>query len=71
MESSPPGGVTNPRILDLETEMAYTSWDQSGKDPHVTGTGDLRECRRPANHNGAFHASGFASDRSLFIWTDA
>lgn len=71
MESSPPSGVTNPKVLDLETEMAYTSWDQSCKDPHITGTGDLRECRRPANHGGGFHASGFASTRSLFVWTDA
>jgi hypothetical protein len=71
MESSPSGGVTNPRVLDLETEMAFTPWDQSCKDPHITGTGDLRECRRPANHAGGFHASGFASSRSLFIWTDA
>lgn len=67
MESSP-SGVNNPRVLDLETEMAFTSWDQSCKEPHVTSSGDLRECRRPAKHGGGFHASGFASTRSLFVW---
>jgi hypothetical protein len=68
MTEQPADGVLNPRVEALELEMAYTSWEQSCQDPRVTLTGDLRQCRRPRNHEGT-HASGFASNRTLMVWT--
>jgi hypothetical protein len=59
----------NKRLQDLETEMAYTTWGASCRDPHITFYGDMRECRRAALHDGA-HASGFASTGTLYLWTD-
>jgi hypothetical protein len=58
----------NPRVEALELEMAYTSWEQSCQDPHITLNGDLRQCRR-ARHHGGPHASGFASNQTLMVWT--
>lgn len=60
--------VLNPRVTALELEMAYTSWDQSCQDPHVTRSGDLRECRRAKNHPLP-HASGHTANKTLRIWT--
>lgn len=60
--------VNNPRVRALELEMAYTTWDQSCQDPHITYDKELRQCRRAKNHEGP-HASGFASTRSLRVWT--
>lgn len=45
----------------MEAELAFTTWDMACKDPAVVGGGDLRECRRPKNHEGR-HASGFRSN---------
>lgn len=46
----------------IQTEMAYTTYDESCRDPYLTNGADfpaeLRECRRPKRHNGN-HASGF------------
>lgn len=66
----PSSGVANQRVVDLDTEMSYTTWAESCKDPHVTLSGDLRECRRRADHPGV-HASGFAASRTLYVWADA
>lgn len=45
----------------IQTEMAYTTYAESCKDPFLTDGADfppeLRECRRTARHEGA-HASG-------------
>lgn len=38
----------------IALEIAYTTWDESCKDPLAEG---LRECRRPHGHDGD-HASG-------------
>lgn len=45
----------------LDCEFAYTRWDFSCQDPYV-GSSDLRQCRRPARHDGD-HAAGFAAHR--------
>lgn len=46
----------------IQTEMAYTTYDESCRDPYLTDGADfpaeLRECRRPKRHQGN-HASGF------------
>ena len=63
-----PDGVLNPRVKDLEIEMAYTTWAESCQDPHICRDNSLRQCRRRKNHDGA-HASGFASTRTLMVWT--
>lgn len=46
----------------IETEMLYTTYGESCKDPYLTNGADfppdLRECRRPHGHAGK-HASGF------------
>ena len=44
----------------MENEFAMTSWGMSCKDPAVIH-GDLRNCRRPGNHEGR-HASGFRTN---------
>lgn len=49
---------------DFEQEFAYTTWEQSCKDPAVI-QGDLRECRRPKGHKSV-HASGHGKD--LLMW---
>lgn len=61
------GTEVNKKVQDLELEMAFTTWEGSCQDPHITHGGDLRQCRRPKNHEGV-HASGFASTRSLYVW---
>lgn len=50
-----------------EVEFAYTSHRDSCRDPHLAHDGDLRECRRPANHQPP-HASGFGRDH--YVWED-
>jgi hypothetical protein len=55
------------QLQAIETAMAYTTWDQSCKDPHLTPGGDLRECRRPNHHPGA-HASGHSENGTLLFW---
>lgn len=55
------------QLQAIETAMAYTTWDQSCKDPHLTPGGDLRECRRPNHHPGA-HASGHSENGTLIFW---
>lgn len=52
-------------LEQIELEMAYTSWEQSCKDPVVGPTGDLRECRRQHGHAGP-HASGHGEQ--LILW---
>lgn len=52
---------------DFEREFAYTQWEHCCKDPAVVDN-DLRECRRPANHEGR-HASGFGP--ALRLWGEA
>lgn len=46
----------------IETEMLYTTYSESCRDPYLTDGAsyppELRECRRPAGHKG-HHASGF------------
>jgi hypothetical protein len=54
-------------LVYIETEMAYTTWDESCKDPTVIPNGDFRECRRPKNHKGP-HASGHSANNSLIVW---
>lgn len=44
----------------MELEMQYTTWEMSCKDPAVIH-GDLRNCRRPGDHEGR-HASGFRTN---------
>lgn len=46
----------------LDTEFAYTNYEQSCKEPAVTPSGSLRECRRTPGHQGR-HASGFRNNR--------
>lgn len=45
----------------IQTEMAYTTYAESCKDPYLTDGADfppeLRECRRRNKHDGT-HASG-------------
>lgn len=45
----------------IQTEMAYTTYGESCRDPYLTDGADfpaeLRECRRAAKHEGV-HASG-------------
>lgn len=48
-------------LAAIALEMAYTSWEQSCKDP----TPELRECRRPHGHEGP-HASGHGD--GLRLW---
>jgi hypothetical protein len=48
------------QILDLE--FAFTTWDQSCKDPLLTDLADFRQCRRAIDHDGD-HACGFGSAR--------
>lgn len=47
----------------IQTEIAYTTYDESCRDPYLTNGADfpaeLRECRRPAGHTKGPHASGF------------
>ena len=50
----------------IETEMAFTSWQRSCQDPHVTPDNSLRQCRRPTGHDGD-HASGFGPNHRR--WT--
>lgn len=43
----------------LKIEFAYTTWDDSCKDPYVDGD-DLRQCRRPKGHDMEIgHAAGY------------
>jgi hypothetical protein len=46
----------------IQTEMLYTTYGESCRDPYLTDGADfpaeLRECRRPHGHQGN-HASGF------------
>lgn len=44
----------------IQNEMLFTTWNESCKDPALTDDGDLRECRRIANHDEK-HASGFGA----------
>jgi len=44
----------------IQTEMSYTTWDESCKDPLLTEDNDLRECRRTNRHDEK-HASGFGN----------
>ena len=56
----------------VQTEMAYTTYGESCKDPYLTDGADfpaeLRECRRPYGHQGD-HASGFG--RHFVQWPTA
>lgn len=54
-------------IEQIELEMAYTTWEQSCKDPVIDPYGDLRECRRDKRHVGP-HASGFIKQDSFYMW---
>ncbi len=49
---------------DLDLEFAFTSWQQSCRDPLPT----LQQCRRRKNHKG-LHAAGYGADRRE--WADA
>lgn len=42
---------------EVEHEMAWTTWQESCRDPAVID-GSLRQCRRRARHNDD-HASGY------------
>lgn len=50
----------------IEMEMTYTPYLGSCREPAVTSTGDLRQCRRAMRHHGE-HASGFG--QNLYLWT--
>ena len=50
---------------EIMRELSYTSYEQSCKNPAVTNTGSLRECRRQYGHTGVC-ASGFG--RAYFEW---
>lgn len=52
-------------IKDFEREFAYTRWENACQDPTIFYHHDLRECRRPKNHEGV-HASGFGP--ALKVW---
>lgn len=43
----------------IQREMAYTTYAESCKDPHITPDADMRECRRAKRHAPP-HASGYA-----------
>jgi hypothetical protein len=47
--------------LMLDLVMAYTTYDQSCRDPHITAQGELRECRLPTHHADD-HASGYGPE---------
>jgi hypothetical protein len=44
--------------MDLDTEFAFTPWEDSCRDPHPT----IRQCRRPRGHDGD-HAAGWGERR--------
>lgn len=51
---------------DLHLEMAYISYEDSCKDPHVDPDGTLRECRRGRWHK--YEGTPHASDYPLTVW---
>jgi hypothetical protein len=50
----------------IEQEIAYTTWEDSCKEPAVVG-GEPRECRRQKNHDGVC-ASGFTANQTFKVW---
>jgi len=50
---------------ELDTEFAYTTWDDSCRDPHTID----QQCRRPHAHTGD-HAAGFGNGRHRWAKED-
>lgn len=55
------------KLEQIELEMAYTSWEQSCKDPLLPAEHDERACRRQAGHED-YHAAGFSANGTLVLW---
>lgn len=62
-----PETLVNEKIAAIELEMAYTTWEYSCRDPHISWNGDLKECRRAKNHEGV-HAVGFTANGTFYVW---